>query len=141
MLSDVDLLWIAVVAALCALMWWGASKIDPHWASRDGSRFLGLAQPLDPPHYVPSGRAKEIRVAFGDNDTLIVQRRRGFRAAHTPYLVEREIPAVDDRASKKRQFLLKPIGGGTDEPALLLRLPASSKTAARLAAMFDSAVQ
>lgn len=137
----VDLLWIALVAAICALMWWASTKIDPHWASRDGSRFIALAQPLTPPHYVPAGRTKEVRVAYGPNDHLIVQRRRGVRAAQVPYLLANEMPATEGKGPKKRQFLLKPIGGKADEPTLLLRLPASSPTAERLATMLNSAVK
>ena len=130
-----EFVWIVLVVGLCALMWWAASRIDPHWASRDGSRFLAMAHPLSGPHLTTVGRAKETRVAFAADDTLLVQRRRGIRSKHTPYIVDSAVPDSSAKASKKAQFLLKPIGGGPDEPPLLMRMPAGSKTAARLRAM------
>lgn len=132
-----EFVWILVVVAACGLMWWGASKIDPHWSSGDGSRFMALTQPLTGPHLTTVGRAKETRFAFTGTDQLIVQRRRGVRSKQVPYIVDSAVP--DAAGAKKAQFLLKPIGGGTDEPALLMRLPASSKVVPRLREMAGSA--
>lgn len=53
---------LALVAAfaVCGLMLWGASKIEPHWVSKDGERFTCRVQRLGH-HDTPVGTWREMR--------------------------------------------------------------------------------
>ena len=60
-----DLLWLLGAVVVCGGLYLLASRIEPHWVAKDGSRFLTTAQPIDRSgHNI--GRKREVRVAFLD---------------------------------------------------------------------------
>ena len=79
----VDVLWgVAALAVLVGMAWLGY-KIEPHWVSKDGERFLCVAQVLDHTGD-PLTRWKECRVAI-DRGWLRVDQKRRFRRPLTTY--------------------------------------------------------
>ena len=64
------------LVVICGLMLWVAFKIEPHWASKDGTRFVCFGQALTN-HGVPIGGWREMRIARVSGDVLEVRPRRG----------------------------------------------------------------
>jgi hypothetical protein len=76
---DVDWLWVVLVIAVLVGMAWLAYRIEPHWVSKDGERFICNGQRLSA-QFVPDGRWREMRGAvMPDGAVLVSQRRRGRR--------------------------------------------------------------
>lgn len=126
-----DVVWIVAIIAGCVAMWWAATKIDPHWTSRDGTRFVALAQPLSGPHNSIAGRAREVRCRFDTaNDEITLSPRRLWRSQSSRYRID---SAGTSPRPNKRQFVLTPLDD--DHPMWLLRLPATSRTTQRIEAI------
>ena len=62
--------------AACGLMLWGAYRIEPHWASKDGGRFTCRVQRLGQ-YDAPGGTWREMRATA--DDTGIKLSARGIR--------------------------------------------------------------
>lgn len=69
-----DTLWFVLFVAALGALWWFAYRIDPHYASKDGTRFLCMGQELV--DHQPSGRRKEVRVTVLDDGSLVCATRR-----------------------------------------------------------------
>lgn len=70
---------LALIAAFaaCGLMLWGASRIEPHWASKDGGRFTCRVQRLGQ-HDAPVGTWRDMRALVeGDMVHLTARGLRG----------------------------------------------------------------
>jgi len=119
-----DALWIVVPVAACAGMLWLAHRMEPHWASDDGRRFLTTLQVTDR-HGRPLERRKEIRVSVAPDGTLHLARRRLLRHDVTqPFQV---IGRLTPPPRGKAVYVLDtipPDAGGTQ---VQLRLPAGSR--------------
>lgn len=103
--------------AACGLMLWAASRIEPHWASKDGARFTCRVQRLGQ-HDAPSGSWREMR-AMVDGDTVRLSARgvRG-RELRGSY----QVITKSDSPPKNREIYI--CAGPT---RVLLRLPSSSR--------------
>jgi len=77
MLFVVEAVWIVVVIVVLAGMWWAGYRMEPHWVSKDGSRFLCTAQELDGANTV--GHPKETRVLITPDGALYVTQKRMMR--------------------------------------------------------------
>lgn len=111
--------------AACGLMLWGATRIEPHWASKDGGRFTCRVQRLGQ-YDTPSGQWREMRAtATGDTVTLTARGLRGreLRGAYT-------VLGKSDSPPKGREIYI--CGGPT---RIIMRLPASSRAVPVLDAM------
>lgn len=118
-----DALWIFGAIAVCVLLLWISSRIEPHWSTRDGRRFLTTAQPLDDGGH-PIGRRHEVRVAVDGDGSLRVGRRRvlGTREARWRMLGKSPSPPRG-----KAVYLLGTIPQVPKAGMLALRLPAKSR--------------
>ncbi len=67
-LFGVDFVWFVLFAALIAAMLWGSYKIEPHYASKDGTRFMCNAQELADGEAL--SRQKETRVTVMHDGSL-----------------------------------------------------------------------
>lgn len=117
------MLWTVGAFVACILMLWGASRIEPHWVSKDGGRFLTTCVPIDRLGKV-IGRRREIRGAFLDNGSLMLSQRHFLRQAHTEWQIEAKAPAP---RSAKVVYVLRPVVPAVDGSKLLLRVPAKSE--------------
>lgn len=73
----VDFVWIALLVGVMGGMWWVAYRMEPHWASRDGHRFLCTAQELEGGK--PIGHPRETRVLVTADGALYVTQKRMMR--------------------------------------------------------------
>jgi len=126
-----DLVWLLGTVALCGGMFVLASRIQPHWVAKDGSRFLTTAQEIDRRgHNI--GRRREVRVAFLAGAELLVSRRSIVKTRNGVWRVVARSP----RPPKGRQvYLLREVPPDPDGDLLALSLPAGSKVVPSLDAI------
>lgn len=123
MLLLVDILWITLIIAVMAAMWWVAYRMEPHWVSRDGTRFLCTAQELDGVNAV--GRPRETRVLITHDGALYVTRKRMLRRHTTMWTLIAKAP---DAPRKIQIYVAKHRETGSHvESHLALRIPAKSR--------------
>ena len=119
----IDVLWILLAVALCAFVAWLGFLIEPHWVSRDGTRFLCNGQKMSI-RGEPIGRWHETKVIVGTRGQLHIDQKRFMRRTSSSWTLEGEAPEPPRR---KRVFLLR----GHDETGVAimfaLRMPASSR--------------
>ena len=106
----------------CIAMLWGASRIEPHWVSKDGRRFVCRVQTLGA-HDLPDGPWREMR-AFVDGSSVVLgsRSRRAKRLAGV-YRVAGRAP---ESPGNKAIFVLQ------GDARLLVRIPAKSRAAGTL---------
>lgn len=112
-----------VSATLVAIgLVWVARRIEPHWSSRDGHRFIARAQALGAGD-IPEGGWVEVRGAVdGDQIILSARGRRAGRLRGT-YRVTTKSP---EPPRGKAVYLL------SGDRRIVLRMPGSSRTVAVL---------
>ena len=118
---------LALIGAFvaCGLMLWAASRIEPHWASKDGGRFTCRVQRLAQ-HDVPVGSWREMRATASDGQMTLSARGLRGRDLRGSYAVVAKSP---DPPKGKAIYIC----AGTDR--IILRVPASSKAVPVLDAM------
>ena len=133
-------LWFLAIIAVCGLCLWFAFRIEPHWASKDGSRFVCFGQALTS-HGVPIGRWREMRISRVGGDSLEVRPRRGSLTmdktsmpSPKSMLTRRNTKAsywkVIGRTQEHRNKVIYMLNGSNDAdlPAMIaLRLPSKSR--------------
>lgn len=113
---------VAFVALLGGLTWLVRSR-DPHWSSKDGTKFICRVQILNERGGSPS-RWREVRCTITGNDSVaLVPRGFGHRNIAKEWRV---VEAMTVGPRRSRMFLLR------NEQLLALRVPASSPAAGRL---------
>jgi hypothetical protein len=118
-----DLLWIVGFVALLAGLYYVAFRVDPHWVSKDGRRFICHGQLIDN-HGNTLQTWHEYRFEVID-DTRIMGRRRS-RWTHRSQGVWHVAARSDSPPKKREVFLLASAESGiTDQMAI--RLPSSSR--------------
>ena len=104
--------------AACGLMLWGASRIEPHWASKDGGRFTCRVQRLGQ-YDAPIGSWREMRAMIeGDTVKLSARGLRG-RELRGSY----QVVAKSESPPKNREIYI--LSGPT---RVIVRLPSSSRS-------------
>jgi hypothetical protein len=108
--------------AACGLMLWAASRIEPHWASKDGHRFTCRVQRLGQ-YDAPTGSWREMR-AMVEGDGLVLTARglrgRDLRGSY-------HVVAKSESPPKNREIYI--CSGPT---RVILRVPSSSRAVAVL---------
>jgi hypothetical protein len=148
-ISPTDILGLAAIIAVCVGMLYLASRIEPHWVSKDDSRFLSTAQELDQ-WGTAFGRRHEVRVNIDPDDNVLhLSRRSMLRPTSGVWTISAKVPTPP---RGRVIYLLKRVGeapptksrlGGrsaTVEPdtgQMALRLPAKSRVVPILDAMLD----
>jgi hypothetical protein len=116
-----DIVWIVTLSAVMIGLAIFALRLEPHWSSKDGERFICRAQLLDAQHQ-PVGRWREVRGQV-EGDDIVVRTRS---------LMSRQIAGrwnvyargvVDQR--KRRVYLLRSM---ESDQQLALRMPGDSHT-------------
>ena len=116
--------------AVCVAMLVAASRMEPHWASKDGERFIARVQALGP-HDVPDGAWREMRFLV-DGRSLIAG-SRGFRGARLRghYSVVAKSP---NPPKKKAIYVL------SGPQRVLVRLPENSRAIPHLDVMLSERI-
>ncbi len=124
----VDYVWIALIIVVMSGMWWVAYRMEPHWVSRDGTRFLCTAQELDGANAV--GHPRETRVLVTADGALYATQKRMMRRHTTLWTLVAKAPEAPRRiqvyVAKHRN------AGSTLESHLAIRIPTKSRCIAIL---------
>lgn len=127
-----DFAGIIAVVAVCGVCLWLAYRIEPHWVSRDGHRFLTVAQELDQ-WGIPIGRRQEVRVRIDDEaDTLVLSRRSLLKPSQSQWVIDAKSP---EPPKGRVVYLLKKVTSEPEIGQMALRLPDKSKVIPQLDAL------
>lgn len=133
MLSPVDLVWGALLLIVMAGMWWLAYRMEPHWSSKDGKRFLASTQEMAGTQ--TTGRPKETRVLVMPDGMLLVSHKRRMRRVHTQWKLVGKVPSPPRRLEI---YLAELREDGKPVPRMLtLRIPKKSKVVPVLEAVLN----
>lgn len=128
----VDVVWFIALALGVAGLAWLLFGTDPHWASKDGRRFICRVQGLDD-RLANDGLPAEVRVTVVDD--IVEVRPRGLRAIR--YKGHYRVTAKAPSTSRKRSvYLLRADGEGRQ---IALRVPTTSRCAPVLDALAGQA--
>ena len=123
-----DILWIVVLSAAMVGLSILALRLEPHWSSKDGERFICRAQLLDARHQ-PVGRWREVRGQVEGED--IVVRTRSLVSRHIAGRWDVSARGVVD-VRERRVYLLRSM---ESDHQLALRMPGNSHTVPLLDAL------
>jgi len=119
----VDLLWTLLFVAAMGGMWWGASRLEPHYASKDGRRFLCTAQEIIDGEV--AGRPRETRVMVMVDGALHCSQKRMMRRSGSLWAVVGKSPAPP---RKLDIYLLREMVDGREAPGqMAIRIPRKSR--------------
>ena len=128
MLCAVDFVWISLVVLVLGGMWWLGYRMEPHWVSKDGTRFLCNAQELE--KGLPVGRLRETRVTVMPDGFLVVSRKRMVRRSFSKWQLVGKSP---DPPKRREIYLAELREDGQAVPSLLsMRVPDKSRCVAVL---------
>lgn len=114
------LLTLGVVILGGLALWW-AARVEPHWASRDGQRFIARVQMLRLGDQ-PDGRWREVRAGVTLERTLVI-RPRGIAAG----AVRGEWRLVNASVDERRRRAVYVAARVDGDDRLVLRIPLSSR--------------
>lgn len=122
MLWPVEYVWFALLILVMAAMWWLAYRMEPHWSTHDGRRFLCTSQDVtDTAH---PGRRREARVVVTPDGTLYVTHKVGLRRRETAWTLIGKSPTPP---RKIQIYLARECTDGHGTGMLALRLPRKSR--------------
>jgi hypothetical protein len=130
-----ELLWFVGAVVGCAGLLYLASRIEPHWVAKDGTRFITMAQLVDRTG-APAGRVKEVRVAIAQDGTLMVSRRSVWRTKSGVWRIQAKATAPP---RGRALYLLRPVPEDPMDDLLTLRVPAKSRIVPTLDALVPAA--
>jgi hypothetical protein len=123
----VDYVWLALLVVVMGGLWWLAYRMEPHWSSKDGRRFLCTTQDLSNPSH--PGRPRETRIAVSPDGALLISRKNGLRRENTTWVLTGKVP---EPPRKREVFLAERRGDSKARLLLAIRLPANSRCVAVL---------
>jgi hypothetical protein len=118
-----------------AALWWTAYRMEPHWSSRDGRRFLCISQEL--PEGFSPGRRRETRVSVLDDGTLIVGQKRGIRRLQSTWTLEGRADTMETGRGARAIYVARERIDGKGGMRMTLRLPLKSRSVAVLDALLN----
>ena len=134
MLWPVDYVWFGLLIAAMGGMWWLAYRMEPHWSTKDGRRFMCTSQDLSNPQY--PGRKRETRVVVAPDGALHVTHKNGLRRHHSVWTLIGKSP---DPPKKLQVYVAQQRNDGQAATMMSLRLPAKSRVVPVLDAVLDGA--
>lgn len=132
-MSASDLLTFVLVVAAGGALVWLAFRMEPHWVSKDGSRFICRGQLVDDRGNTQS-RWNEYRFRITD-DGEVAASRRGF-VGRSGTGLWRVAARSDDPPRRKAVFLMHPVRDAGS--MLAIRMPASSRAVDSLDDLLDT---
>lgn len=117
----VEYVWLVLAIAGCVGLVWLAYRIEPHWVSKDGHRFLCNAQQLSPQGTV-EGRARETRVTVLPDGSIHLATKRYMRRRQSVWKLASK---SDDPPRRREVYLLR--HRDPAEGMVALRLPSNSR--------------
>lgn len=125
-----EYVWFALLIVAMGGLWWVAYRMEPHWSSRDGHRFLCMAQDL-PDGFSP-GRLRETRVTVLDDGALVIGQKRSMRRRQSIWTIEGK---ASDPPPRREVYVVRERVDGSAGKRMAIRLPAKSRSVAVLDAL------
>jgi hypothetical protein len=117
-------LWSVIPLAVVAGLYYLAYRIEPHWVSKDGRRFLCNVEPITKLG-VSEGRPRETRVMVLPDGSLQLDRRRPMRKRLSEvWTLAGRSP---DAPPKRAVYVLNMLFDDGSAGQLAVRLPADSR--------------
>ena len=117
-------MWVIVPLVVVGAMYWLSFRIEPHWASKDGQRFVTTVQAITG-RGEPEGRPKEARVAILTSGRLQLSQRRILgKPLNEQWTVAGKSPTPPKR---KVVYVLNAVGDDGTAGQLALKLPEDSR--------------
>lgn len=130
-----DVVWVVLFLGGLVGVWYLAYRIEPHWSSRDGARFVCNAQELVGGK--PQGRLREAQVAVLADGTLHVSQKRAMRRSTSMW---RMAGRTDGPTPKLYVYLARNLDAGAEQSLeLALRIPRRSRSVTVLDSCLPSA--
>ncbi len=120
----IDALWMLLAVAVCAGLYWLAFRIEPHYSSRDGRRFVCAGQFIDAQGQ-PEGRITEFRAVLLEDNLVEVSRRHRLRRRSAKFQLLARAPNLSRR---RAVYLLRAADPEALGDQLTLRMPPQSRT-------------
>lgn len=131
--GTVDVVWFLLFVAVMGGMWWFASRIEPHYSSKDGTRFLCNGQEIVDNE--PFGRKRETRVTVMPDGVLNVSQKRRLRRTNERWALVGKSP---EPPKGKQIYLLQQFADGKWLPdQMSLHIPAKSRVVPVLDALLE----
>jgi hypothetical protein len=127
----IDALWIIGFVAVVGGLYYLAFRIDPHWASKDGRRFICHGQLVDR-HGNTLQTWREFRFEVIDDKRIRGRRRSRWTRRNEGVW---RVAAKSDNPVKKREVYLLASAESDNTDQMAIRLPASSRAVPVLEAM------
>jgi hypothetical protein len=124
---SVNVFLMVLALAGCAALWYVAYRIEPHYASKDGRRFLCIGQWVSA-HGDPEGRKREVRIIVLPEGQLRMDVKRRMRHTFSVWSIEGK--AVEPPPRRAVYVLRGNAVGGTQR--MTIQLPSKSRAVAVL---------
>ncbi len=126
-----DVLWVVGFVALIGGLYYAAFRVDPHWVSKDGQRFICHGQLVDQ-YGNTLQNWREYRFEVIDDKRIFGRRRsRWTRSAQGVW----RVAAKSDNPPRKREVYLLTSAESDNTDQMAIRMPASSRAVPVLEAM------
>ena len=129
----VQYVWLVVAVAALGGMWWIGYRMEPHWVSKDGQRFMCGAQEFF--HGQLGGHPRETHVAFLPGGTLHITQKRMMRRQRTLWNLIGK--SADPPKGLEIYVAQQSVDGVAKSEMLALRIPKKSKCIAILDAELE----
>lgn len=130
----VAIFWFALSLVACMGLVYLAYRIEPHWVSKDGKRFMCGAQPISAAGKV-EGRMRETRVIVLPDGALHLSVKRRLRRRASLW----KVSGKSQTPPRNRQVYLLYAHGTEPEAGLVaLRLPTKSRAVPVLEALLPA---
>ncbi|MEQ1873452.1 MAG: hypothetical protein ABL953_06970 [Ilumatobacteraceae bacterium] len=130
-----EYVWLAVVVIVLGGMWWVGYRMEPHWVSKDGQRFMCGAQEFF--HGQLGGHPRETQVAFLPGGSLHITQKRMMRRQRSTWSL---IGKSADPPKGLEIYVAQQSVDGVAKPEMLaLRIPRKSRCVELLDAELERA--
>ena len=112
-----------VAIAVCAALWYAGYRLEPHYSSKDGRRFLCTGQWMSA-RGDPEGRKREVRIVVLGDGRLQMEVKRGLRRKASYWSIEGK---ASHSPGKRAVYVLRANAvGGTQR--MTIQLPSKSRS-------------
>ena len=116
-------MWTGLFLAAMGGLWFLAYRIEPHFSSKDGRRFLCGAQEMEPGSL--PGRSRETRITVSPDGVLYASQKKMGRRETTAWSVIGHAP---EPPKSVKVYVAQLVGDGRPQATqLFLRIPLNSR--------------
>ncbi len=130
----VEYVWLVLVLAVMGGLWWIGYRMEPHWVSKDGQRFMCGAQEFFDGQLL--GHPRETQVAFLGGGALQIGQKRMMRRQRSLWKL---VGKSSDPPKGLEIYVAQEKVDGVAMQMLALRIPKKSKCIALLDAELERA--